>query len=193
MSFTFFFFFLNAKRWQKRLVCAKFIRNNVCLWDVQRRKKVSFEHKFTNYTYSKKSLEGTVITLTLLFWQNTFSLENIFFFYVAKMFHENIFPFFENVLLETCTCFFRKQFWHIREKPLKTFLKRNILKVLGKNVFENIFEDIFLYMFRPPYFLEKTKQFFCVCVCVEKTVYIKTNFIKTVLLWKKKKRFFWGH
>ena len=42
---------------KKKLVSTKFIRNNVYLWDVQRLKKVSLEHKSTNYTYSKKNLE----------------------------------------------------------------------------------------------------------------------------------------
>ena len=113
-----FFFFLNAKRWQKRLVCAKFIRNNVCLWDVQRRKKVSFEHKFTNYTYSKKSLEGTVITLTLLFWQNTFSLENIFFFTWQRCSMKTSFLFLKTscwkralVFLENSFDIFEKSLW----------------------------------------------------------------------------------
>ena len=53
--FLIFFFFLSMKkRWHKMIVSTKIIRNNVCLWGVQRLKAVSFEHNCHNYTYPKK-------------------------------------------------------------------------------------------------------------------------------------------
>ena len=50
----FLIFFVHEKKWQKKIVSAKIIRINVCLWGVQRLKELSFEHNCHSYTYSKK-------------------------------------------------------------------------------------------------------------------------------------------
>ena len=46
---------MQKKNDKKKVVSAKFIRDNVCLGDVQELKTVSLEHKSTNNHYSKKN------------------------------------------------------------------------------------------------------------------------------------------
>ena len=134
---------------KKKLVSTKFIRNNVYLWDVQRLKKVSLEHKSTNYTYSKKNLEIKsyniyfIILAKHIFLRKLFlcgeSISRFFFFFSRK-------PLFENIHLK------KKHFWRIWEKPLKTLLKRNILKKLWKTFLKTFFW--LFYCFGLPPFLE---------------------------------------
>ena len=98
---------------KKKLVSTKFIRNNVYLWDVQRLKKVSLEHKSTNYTYSKKNLEIKsyniyfIILAKHIFLRKLFlrgeSISRIFFFPRKPLFEnmhlkKNIFDVFEKSL-----------------------------------------------------------------------------------------------
>ena len=75
LSSTIFLFFLfMKKKWQKKIVSAKIIRINVCLWGVQRLKEVSFEHNCHSYTYSKKKKSYYIL-----------EKRNIFFFFGWKV------------------------------------------------------------------------------------------------------------
>ena len=86
---------------KKKLVSTKFIRNNVYLWDVQRLKKVSLEHKSTNYTYSKKNLEIKSYNIYFIILAKHIFLRKLFL--RGESISRFFFFFPENLSLKTCT------------------------------------------------------------------------------------------
>ena len=121
---------------------------------------MSLEHKSTNYHYSKKKLENKSYNVNFIILEYHLFLRKHFLHGKSVSWKRLslFFFFFENLFF-----LIKKHFWHIWEMPLKTFLKRNILKKLWKKVFSKTFENnfcllIFL-MFRP-FFREQIFYFY---------------------------------
>ena len=151
LSSTIFLFFLfMKKKWQKKIVSAKIIRINVCLWGVQRLKEVSFEHNCHSYTYSKKKKSYHIL-----------EKRNIFFFFWVKGFKEKTFIlFFENFLFSVAKTFPFLKTWFLEKKgdgsnvvEILFFLKKTIflLAIFGfrrrKRKMRFLFLMSFLFLF----------------------------------------------
>ena len=121
LSSTIFSFFLfMKKRWQKKIVSAKIIRINVCLWGVQRIKEVSFEHNCHSYTNSKKKKSYHI-------------LEKRNFFFLGERFQGNtlllktFILFFENILFNVAKTFPFLKTWFLEKKEMDPTCRNIIL------------------------------------------------------------------
>ena len=155
LSSTIFLFFLfMKKKWQKKIVSAKIIRINVCLWGVQRLKELSFEHNCHSYTYSKKKKSYHILEKRNIFFlgwkvsRKHSPFEN-FYFIFWKLFIQrgkNI-SFFENMV------FGKKRRWIQRGRNIIFLEENNFLAChfrISKEKKENeifIFDVFFIFIF----------------------------------------------
>ena len=88
---------MQKKNDKKKVVSAKFIRDNVCLGDVQELKKVSLEHKSANYHYSKKKFENKSYNINFIILEKHICRKH--FFLRGKSISRNFFFFEKHVTL----------------------------------------------------------------------------------------------